>query len=157
MNKLLDDVISNLIASSVCAFFGFIVSVIVKAMNSEDEEETFRKRAKYSHKLVKTQFYVCLVALPISVTVGFLIPSSLLGDTLLRIALMFAKVACFIIAFYSFIFAWGAFSAAFEFYPKDIPTKDGAGSTDAPRPDESPEVVPDNATDDNARKNTQRT
>ena len=63
MNKLLDDVISNLIASAACAFFGFIVSVIVKAMNSEDEKETFRKRAKYSHKLVKTQFAVICASL----------------------------------------------------------------------------------------------
>lgn len=156
MNTLLNDVVSNLIASAVCAFFGFIVSVIVKAMNSEDEKEPLHKMAKYSHKLVKTQFYVCLVALPISVTVGFLIPTSLVEHTLVRIVLMFAKVACFITAFYSFIFAWGAFSAAFEFYPKDIPAKDGTDSTDALRPDEAPVVVPDNATDDNARKNTQR-
>lgn len=101
---MIEGVLQNLIASAIAGAFVWMVKRIwnwLKAGNVPAESG-----AKYKRKTVKRQFYICMVATPVLVALGFS-------------ATFFWKTAAFVFAFFSFILEWGAFDAALEFYPPD--------------------------------------
>lgn len=149
---MLKDIITNIITTAIFAFLGFMLQVVVKSMNEREKNENLHSQIKHSRTLVKKQFFICFISLPIFVAIGVLILAPLSPKTVMDFLFMSAKVVCFLVAFYAFIFAWGAFSAAFEFYPKDEILNSESNSPDNTRPDEPVKVptddCPEKAADD---------
>lgn len=63
---------------------------------------------------------------------------------------------CFIIAFCAFILAWGAFDAAFVFYPPDLTANSLRHQSHDLRPGQPSTVHPDGQAKDSTRENTQK-
>lgn len=147
---MLQDIITNIITTAICAFLGFVLQAVTKSINEREKNENSHRRTKHSRVIVKKQFFICFISLPILVAIGVLIPTPLSPKTGMDLLFMSAKVVCFLGAFYSFIFAWGAFSAAFEFYPKDEPSNLVSNSPDNTRPSEPVKVPTDDCTEKTA-------
>lgn len=150
MVNLLQDVLANLVSSAISALFIWLLGAVLKSFRSGNAPAA--KRRRYSRKALEKQFLIWLVLLPCFLAAGFLIPAPLFAETALDVLLMSGRVLCFIVAFYSFLFAWGAFSAAIEFYPPDGSRDVGGKTADASRPGEPAGIPPEDHTAQDARQ-----
>ena len=120
---MVGDIVANVVAGIVCAILAHLArkvfSFLTEPISSSPEPP------KPSKRLVRNQFLLCLFAMLISLPAGvLLVPSTP--------AFVFAKIFLFLVAGFSFVFAWGAFDAAFAFYPDDDP-----GNTEPPQQESS--------------------
>lgn len=109
---MLENIFTNIIASVVCAVIAAMSRAIYQNLVSNHPTEASEK-ANYSKKLVHRQFVISLAVLAISLPIACLLPPGTSTGA------AFLKIFLFMIAGFSFIFAWGAFDAAFSFYPDD--------------------------------------
>lgn len=109
IQNLLENLIAGVICTALCAF---LKRVYVRIKAAEDDMGKPRKPSPA--KAVRKQFFYSLFSLVFSLPTAFMLPitRALTPLGVLRILLLF-------IAGYAFLFAWGAFDAAFVFYPKD--------------------------------------
>ena len=119
--RLLQDILANLVSSAISAFIVWCATVVIRSTKSASDAT--QSEQKYSRKAIKAQFFACLVLLPLSLSVGLLIPAPLVIKTATDVLLTAGRVMCFIIAFCAFMLAWGAFDAAFVFLDQgyDLP------------------------------------
>lgn len=108
---MLESILENIIATAICAGAAAAARRIYQYLRSDGSTGKGNQRT-YSKKLVHHQFLISLFSLTISLPTALLLPI----ETMLA---AFLKVGLFIAAGFSFIFAWGAFDAAFSFYPDD--------------------------------------
>lgn len=104
-------ILENIIVTAICAGVSATARRIYQFLKADNSTGKGNQRT-YSKKLVHHQFLISLFSLTVSLPTALLLPV----ETILAV---FLKVDLFIAAGFSFIFAWGAFDAAFSFYPGD--------------------------------------
>ena len=109
--RIIENVIATILSTIIVALVHRIYQW-AKNGNSNQKGE-IKHPIKHPKKLVHHQFFISICTLSTSLPIAFLISAR--GSTLL----MGAKFTLFIVAGFAFIFAWGAFDAAFSFYPGD--------------------------------------
>lgn len=119
---MLKSILENIIVTAICTGIATAARRIYQYLKSNDSTGKQNQRT-FSKKLVHHQFLISLFSLAISLPTALLLPV----ETILT---AFLKIILFIVAGFSFIFAWGAFDAAFSFYPgddswPDSPTDEG--------------------------------
>lgn len=107
---MIENILSNVAAGIICTVLAYAARKIFTFITAPSDSPANGR--KYSKILVRNQFLITLFTLVFSLPVGVL-----LNATTALLAL--AKILLLFVAGFSFIFLWGSFDAAFEFYPDD--------------------------------------
>lgn len=104
-------IIGNLIATGIYAVLVYCIKKIFRSQSAGQNGQT----GKIARKTVlKRQFFASLILLVVTLSVFFSVTTPRLLHPLSAL-----KVLAGLIAGFSFVFTWGAFEAAFSFYPED--------------------------------------
>lgn len=114
---MLCSIFENVIASAISAIVIAYIKRFVNRMKTFGEMPLRQKRPPRA--FIKKQFFISLTAMAVLFTVSAALP-----DVFASAWLGFLRFILFIANGYAIIFAWGAFDAAFEFYPPDESTGD---------------------------------
>ena len=104
-----ENLIAGIVSTVVCALIRRFY-LYVKTTEENITPPQIPSPAKRLHK----QFFGSLFALVTSLPAAFMFPISKQPDVS-----SFIRIFLFLIAGFSFLFVWGAFDAAFAFYPKN--------------------------------------
>lgn len=110
---MIESFLQNMTVTLACSFIAFIAKSLFNYIKrSETEPDTPQKHTP--KKVLQKQFFFSLFAFLFSFSGAWALPLKflLLGTM---------KIFLTIISFYAFLFIWGAFDAAFAFYPEDDP------------------------------------
>lgn len=106
-------IIENIIATIICTVIAALAKKLWAYVKRNYPTSDSSPKNVYRKKTVHHQFFVSLGILVFGLPTAFLIPSSS------SLFYMFIRAFLFISTGFSVIFAWGAFEAAFVFYPDD--------------------------------------
>lgn len=109
IQNFVENVIAGMASTVVCALIRRFY-LYVKATEDNITPQKTPTPGKTLHK----QFFGSLFALVVSLPAAFMFPISKQPDIS-----GFIRISLFLVAGFSFLFVWGAFDAAFAFYPKD--------------------------------------
>ena len=107
---MLYDIVKDLIVSAITSTLIFFFNGVISKSSARPNISQHPSSRKWVHR----QFCVCSLLFPVFLVAFVRIPCSLHP-----VWLALVKVLCLILAFFCFILFWGAFDAAFAFYPKD--------------------------------------
>lgn len=117
--------IENIIATLICGIIASVTKWVYHFIKSAECNPQPGNRIT-PKKTLQKQFFISLFIFPLSLSGAWAIPAD-------KLILGFIKIVLGVFAFFSFIFVWGAFDAAFAFYPTnkvgDIPTGDTSNHT----------------------------
>lgn len=109
IQNFFENLIAGIVSTAVCAIIRRFY-LYVKSTEENLKPSQTPSPAKRLHK----QFFGSLFALVVSLPAAFMFPISKQPDTS-----GFIRIFLFLTAGFSFLVVWGAFDAAFAFYPKD--------------------------------------
>jgi len=130
---LINGIIENLIAGFIATLCAAVLKKLWQFLKTGRSSHDSKTTKTYSAKLVKNQFFICLFAIPILMICALQLRNN---AGMVFIAL---KFLLFIGVGFSILFAWGAFDAAFSFYPHDnavdVPSNSNANDNTCKHPD----------------------
>lgn len=113
VNVLINGIIENIIAGCAATFLAAIFKKLWRFLIKDISGSVPIPTKTNSAKSIKKQFFIALFAIPV-----FLICFIQLNN-ITNAFLAFLKVFLLLGTGFSIVFAWGAFEAAFSFYPPD--------------------------------------
>ena len=112
---MLQSVLENILAGIACTLLCALAKRIYLFFKAPSPDHTQHRASK---KLVHRQFFISLFTMAFSFTFAFAIPNA----TPFNLAGVL-RVSLLLCGGFGFIMAWGAFDAAFAFYPSDDPPR----------------------------------
>lgn len=112
LKSILENIVAGIACTALCAL-GKRLYLFFKSPSTD------RPQPHASRKLVQRQFFISLFTMAFSLTAAFAIPNARANNLA-----GFLRVMLLLCGGMALVMAWGAFDAAFEFYPPDDALRD---------------------------------